>query len=163
MILNKECVNTLAAIIGENDVEDLFNTLHDEHGVNTSELKMTLETFNELFAHDDITGDNQYDATMIEIGANVRCSSKELALDLASFASALMKLGFDDIVTNQKLFVEVCNESGFRTVTGLEFSQMSFRQVFGRLGSGGIAEVAELFAWGADYHGNESTLESIYI
>lgn len=57
----------------------------------------------------------------------------ELCKDIAAAASLLMKFECDDILTNQTLFIEFLNESGFRTVKGQEFSKMSFRNMFERL------------------------------
>lgn len=56
-----------------------------------------------------------------------------LAKDIMAFALICVRMGFEDSLNNQKLFVEMCNEAGFRTVTGKEFSQMSYRHLFGRL------------------------------
>jgi hypothetical protein len=84
----------------------------------------------------------------------------ELALDLAAYASLLVKMGYDECVTNQKLFVEMCNETGFRTTTGKEFTQMSFRQMFSRLAENKKQEVREIFSWGYKPQGM-SILETI--
>lgn len=73
-------------------------------------------------------------------------TTTELALDIAAYASLLVKMGFDECVTNQKLFVEMCNESGFRTLTGKEFTQMSFRQMFTRLQPHAKKQVREVFS-----------------
>lgn len=85
----------------------------------------------------------------------------ELALDIAAYASLLVKMGHCDCVTNQKLFVEMCNEAGFRTITGKEFSQMSFRKMFFRLPKRIKDEVRKIFEWGENAPG-ESLLESVY-
>ncbi|AUR86031.1 anti-sigma factor A [Vibrio phage 1.081.O._10N.286.52.C2] len=87
-------------------------------------------------------------------------TTNEIALEIAAFASLLVKLGFDECVENQKLFVEMCNETGIRTSTGKEFTQMSFRQMFARLPAKTAREVREIFSWGVD-HQNESILETI--
>lgn len=88
-------------------------------------------------------------------------NTTELALDIAAYASLLVKMGFCECVTNQKLFVEMCNEAGFRTITGKEFSQMSFRKMFARLPMRASDEVRKLFEWGTHVPG-ESILESVY-
>ncbi len=99
---------------------------------------------------------------MKEVSVTNYNTSSELALDIAAYASLLVKLGYDDCVTNQKLFVEMCNEAGFRTTTGKEFTQMSFRQMFARLPRGVKREVRETFSWG-NIPTSESILESIYV
>ncbi|CAL9992254.1 anti-sigma factor [Vibrio phage K567] len=88
--------------------------------------------------------------------------TKELALDIAAYASLLVKMGYCECVENQKLFVEMCNEAGFRTVTGKEFSQMSFRQMFARLPARISEEIKAQFSWGNNAP-NESILESVYV
>ena len=57
----------------------------------------------------------------------------ELAKDIIAYASVLIKMDCDDVLENQTLFIEMLNESGYRTVTGKEFTKMSFRNLFGRL------------------------------
>ncbi|AAQ64365.1 anti-sigma70 protein [Vibrio phage KVP40] len=99
---------------------------------------------------------------MKEVSTTTYKSTPELALDIAAYASLLVKMGYDECVTNQKLFVEMCNEAGFRTTTGKEFTQMSFRQMFARLPQGTKREVRESFSWGNVPQG-ESILESIYV
>ncbi len=89
-------------------------------------------------------------------------NTNELAQDIAAFASILVKMGHCDCVENQKLFVEMCNEAGFRTITGKEFTQMSFRQMFGRLPKHIKEEVKKQFSWGNCAPG-ESILESVYV
>ena len=68
-------------------------------------------------------------------------NTNELALAIAAFGSILIKFGFEDILENQTLFMEVCNQAGFRTITGKEFNKMSFRQMFARLGSETIEKI----------------------
>lgn len=81
----------------------------------------------------------------------------ELALDIAAFASILAKTGFEEILLNQKLFVEVCNEAGFRTVRGKQFTQMSFRQMMDRLPRQTKYKIKDLFSWG-----NKAQCESVF-
>lgn len=73
----------------------------------------------------------------------------ELALDIAAFANILAKTGFEDALSNQKLFVEMCNEAGFRTVKGLEFTQMSYRQMMARLPQNIKHQIRDTCSWGS--------------
>jgi hypothetical protein len=57
----------------------------------------------------------------------------EVVLDICATASILIKFGSCHILENQSLFIAFLNESGFRTVSGKEFTKMSFRQMFDRL------------------------------
>lgn len=56
----------------------------------------------------------------------------ELAKDIIAYASILMKFHGDGLLENQSLFVHSLNIVGFRTQTGKEFTQMSFRKMFER-------------------------------
>ncbi|NQX83971.1 MAG: hypothetical protein HRS57_02130 [Mycoplasmataceae bacterium] len=59
--------------------------------------------------------------------------NEELYLDIISFMSILYKMGFDECVDNDVLFVEMLNESGFRTPQGHEFSNVSYRNFMKRM------------------------------
>lgn len=59
--------------------------------------------------------------------------SEELYLDIISFMGVLYKMGFDDCVDNDVLFVEMLNESGFRTLQGHEFTNVSYRNFMKRM------------------------------
>lgn len=76
----------------------------------------------------------------------------ELAKDIVSFASVLIKMECDDILANQSLFIEVLNETGFRTSTGKEFTKMSFRNIFSRLTSKEREHVIQEFMTGHRDH-----------
>lgn len=56
----------------------------------------------------------------------------ELIGDLIAFRSILYKLGFDEQADNEKLFVEMANEVGFRAPNGAELTYMGYRQMFKR-------------------------------
>jgi hypothetical protein len=60
-------------------------------------------------------------------------SANEIAADVMTFANICLRLGFDESVNNQKVFVEMINEAGFRTVSGKKFTYMSYRQMMNRL------------------------------
>jgi len=60
-------------------------------------------------------------------------SSNEIAADIMAMANICIRLGNDELVENQKLWVEFLNEAGFRTVRGEEFTYMSYRQMMARL------------------------------
>lgn len=73
----------------------------------------------------------------------------ELAKDIAAFASITAKVGFEDCLTNQKLFVEMCNEAGFTTVSGKPLTQMNFRHMMGRLPDEVKLEIRDSFDFNA--------------
>lgn len=64
---------------------------------------------------------------------SVKQSTTEIACDIIAFASVCIKCGFEDSIMNQRLFVEMVNEAGFRTARGEEFTYMGFRQMMARL------------------------------
>ncbi len=64
-----------------------------------------------------------------------KLKSTELYYDIISYMSVLCKLGYENIVDNELLLVEVLNETGFRTVQGHEFSNNSYRNFMNRMDS----------------------------
>ncbi len=62
-----------------------------------------------------------------------KIKSTELYYDIISYMSVLCKLGYENIVDNDVLLVEVLNETGFRTVQGHEFSNKSYRNFMSRM------------------------------
>lgn len=60
-------------------------------------------------------------------------NTNEIVLDILAFSTLLVKLGFEDILSNFHVFTEVVNESGFRTERGNEFTYMGLRQTLRRL------------------------------
>ena len=60
-------------------------------------------------------------------------TTTEIALDILAFAHICVRCGFEDSVKNCRLFVEMCNEAGFRTARGQRFTYMGFRQMFARM------------------------------
>ena len=58
--------------------------------------------------------------------------TNELIGDLIAFRSILYKFGFDEQADNEKLFVEMANELGFRAANGTELSYMGYRQMMKR-------------------------------
>lgn len=83
----------------------------------------------------------------------------ELAKDIISYASVMIKMECDDVLENQSLFIEMINESGFRTVTGKEFTQMSFRNLFQRLNQRDKETVIQEFMSG---HRDLDVLETMF-
>lgn len=71
----------------------------------------------------------------------------ELALDLAAFGNIVAKVGFEDCLTNQRLFVEMCNEAGFRTISGKPLTQMNFRRIMGTAPDNVKQEIRNSFDW----------------
>lgn len=58
----------------------------------------------------------------------------ELCKDIVATASLVIKLRADgEIFDSQINFINFLNEAGFRTVTGKEFTKMSFRNMWSRL------------------------------
>lgn len=58
----------------------------------------------------------------------------ELIKDIVATVSLIIKLGVDgEILDTQQNLIDFLNEAGFRTVRGMEFTKMSFRQMIGRL------------------------------
>ncbi len=57
----------------------------------------------------------------------------ELYYDIISYMSVLYKMGFDNCVDVDVLFVEMLNETGFRTPQGHEFTNASYRHFMGRM------------------------------
>ncbi|AAQ17991.1 AsiA anti-sigma 70 protein [Aeromonas phage Aeh1] len=58
----------------------------------------------------------------------------ELIKDIVATVSLIIKLEVDgEILDTQQNLIDFLNEAGFRTVRGLEFTKMSFRQMIGRL------------------------------
>ena len=71
----------------------------------------------------------------------------ELAKDIVATASLLIKLGIDgSILEQQSTFIEFLNEAGVRTVTGKEFTKMSFRQMFARMTPSELSEIMSEFS-----------------
>jgi hypothetical protein len=68
-----------------------------------------------------------------EVIPEFKQSTTEIALDIIAFGSICIKCGFDEALMNQRLFVEMVNEAGFRTSRGEEFTYMGFRQMMARL------------------------------
>ena len=60
-------------------------------------------------------------------------SSTEIALDIMAFAQICIRLGFEESVENQRVFVGMINEIGFRTPRGDEFTYMGYRKMMERL------------------------------
>lgn len=83
----------------------------------------------------------------------------ELAKDIISYASVMIKMDCDDVLENQSLFIEMINESGFRTVTGKEFTKMSFRNLFQRLNRREKESVIQEFLSG---HRDLDVLETMF-
>lgn len=76
----------------------------------------------------------------------------ELAKDIVATASLLIKLGIDgSILEQQSTFIEFLNEAGFRTVTGKEFTKMSFRQMFARMTPSELSEIMSEFSAQRDF------------
>lgn len=71
--------------------------------------------------------------------------TNELLKDIFAFAVLLTRMGFEDCVTQQNLFVEMLNESGFRTITGKEFTPQSWIIMIRRTDPKIIAEIKEEF------------------
>lgn len=72
--------------------------------------------------------------------------SVELVKDIFAFAVILTRFGYSDSVANQSLFVEMLNEAGFRTVTGMEFTPQNFHIMIRRLHPRVKSELQEEFA-----------------
>ena len=75
---------------------------------------------------------NEQPETMTKLEYN-KVLSTELYYDIVAFMSVLYKMGFDESVENESLFVEMLNESDFRTVQGKPFSIMSYRLFMSRM------------------------------
>jgi len=60
-------------------------------------------------------------------------STNEIAADIMAMANICIRVGNEELVNDQKLWVEFLNEAGFRTVRGEEFTYMSYRQMMARL------------------------------
>lgn len=77
----------------------------------------------------------------------------ELVKDIVATASILSKFGFDNITSNQSLFVEVLNELGFRTLNGNLFTKMNYRMLFSRLNPQERKAVTdEIYGMNKEYH-----------
>ncbi|ADM79962.1 anti-sigma 70 protein [Aeromonas phage phiAS5] len=71
----------------------------------------------------------------------------ELVKDIIATVSLLIKLEVEgEILDTQQNLIDFLNEAGFRTVRGLEFTKMSFRQMVGRLTDEERAEVLTEFS-----------------
>lgn len=57
----------------------------------------------------------------------------EVVKDIFAVASILIKMGREDILEDQLLFIEFLNELGVRTTWGRKFTKMGFRQMMSRL------------------------------
>jgi hypothetical protein len=57
----------------------------------------------------------------------------ELLLDISATASILYKFGFDELVDNQRAFVRVLNQLGFRTISDKKITLMNYRMMIKRL------------------------------
>lgn len=75
--------------------------------------------------------------------AVTQAATKELIADLIAFRSILYKLGFDESADEEKIFVEMANEAGFRTTTGAPLTYMGYRQMFKRADQDEIREVVK--------------------
>ena len=71
----------------------------------------------------------------------------ELIKDIIATVSLIIKLEVDgEILDTQQNLIDFLNEAGFRTVRGLEFTKMSFRQMIGRLTDEERADVLSEFS-----------------
>lgn len=76
----------------------------------------------------------------------MKMKTAELCKDIFAFAVLLTRFGYEDSVKNQRLFIEMLNEAGFRTVTGVKFTQQSMYSMIKHLHSNIITEIKEEFS-----------------
>ena len=96
-----------------------------------------------------------------------RLQNNELIKDIFAYGALFARLGFEECISTQTMFVEMLNEAGFKTSSGKNFSKQSFRQMISRLDSRvkkglkeEIGDALELL----NIHGrSEAITESIFI
>ena len=71
-------------------------------------------------------------AARSEYMASKKAKTEEIIKEIIVFRQILFKMGCDEAAENEKVFVEVLNDYGFRSSYGKELTYMGYRQMMER-------------------------------